>query len=339
MEGQERPAGADLNRLEPLVQTPQAYHIFQALRLIEAAHPQSPRLGQSRHPSEDPVRLTQGAELAFPPATITRFTPQDDERPGQLSQQMFGLFGPSGPLPLHLTEYARDRQRNHNDPTFVAFVDMFHHRMMSLLYRAWASGQPAASFDRPGDDGFGEMISAFAGFAGEAFEDRDAMPDVAKRHYAGLLAAAPRSEAGLCAILSGMIGAEVKIDSFVGSWLHLEPHDRGQLGTASLGDNANLGERVWSRSAKFRVRIGPMSLAEYENLLPGTQGYKRLAAIIRNFAGDTLEWEANLILLSSDVPVTVLGQTAALGRTAWIGERPAQDADDLCLSPPPSPFT
>ncbi|MBA83166.1 type VI secretion system baseplate subunit TssG [Thalassobius sp. S69A] len=337
MEGQKRPQGADLTRLEPLVQTPQAYHIFQALRLIEAAHPQSPKLGQSRRPSEDPVRLTQAADLAFPPATITGFAPQDQDGPGQLSQQMFGLFGPSGALPLHLTEYARDRQRNHNDATFVAFADMFHHRMLSLLYRAWASGQPAASFDRPGEDGFGQMISAFAGVAGEAFEDRDAMPDVAKRHYAGLLAAAPRSESGLSAILSGMTGAEVQIDSFVGSWLHLEPHDRGQLGAVTLGQNANLGERFWSRASKFRVRIGPMSLADYKSLLPGTKGYKRLAAIIRNYAGDTLEWEANLILLSSEVPPAILGQAATLGRTAWIGQRPPGNADDLCLSPPLSP--
>ena len=336
MVSQERQAGPDLSRLAALTENPRAFHIFQALRLIEAAHPDSPRLGRSRRPSDDPVRLGQGAELAFPPATITGFAEDAEGGPGRLTQQMFGLFGPNGALPLHLTEYARDRQRNHHDETFVAFADLFHHRMMSLLYRAWASGQPAASFDRPGDDTFGQMIAAFAGYTGEAFDDRDAMPDVAKRHFAGLLAAAPRSEAGLTAILSSLAGAPVEIESFVGSWLHLEPHDRGQLGAVALGSSANLGEKVWSRAARFRVRIGPMSLQEYQRLLPGTPGYKRLAAIIRNYAGDTLEWEANLILLADDVPPAILGQAATLGRTSWIGQRPPCNADDLSVSAPQS---
>ena len=112
-------------------------------------------------------------------------------------------------------------------------------------------------------------------------------------------------------------------------WLHLEPHDRGRLGEAQLGVGASLGEKVWSREAKFRIRIGPLNLADYERLLPGGASLKRLAAIIRTYAGDTLEWEANLVLKREDVPATVLGQSGALGLTSWIGERPPEDADDF----------
>ncbi|MEL6198087.1 MAG: type VI secretion system baseplate subunit TssG, partial [Pseudomonadota bacterium] len=266
----------------------------------------------------------------------------------RLSQRFFGLFGPNGALPLHLTEYARDRARNHRDPTLTAFADMFHHRMLSLLYRAWASGQPAASFDRADDDPFGEKLAALSGMAGVAFEDRDAMPDLAKRHFSGLLAAAPRSEAGLKAILARFFKAEVEIESFVGSWLALEQQDRGHLGGAPmglsmtggavLGGGASLGEKVWSREAKFRLRIGPLSLDDYRRLLPGGQSLKRLAAIIRNYAGETLEWEANLVLQADEVPPTVLGQSGRLGFTTWIGRRPEGDADDLYLTaPPPHP--
>lgn len=337
MASQKRETGSDLTdltRLDALRDDPQSHHIFQALRLIEAAHADRPRLGRSMRPAEDPVRVTQEAELAFPPATISGFRAAEDNGAHQLSQRFFGLFGPNGALPLHLTEYARDRLRNHNDPTFVAFADMFHHRMVSLLYRAWASGQPAASFDRPDDDPFDVKVAALTGLAGQAFEGRDAMPDVAKRHFAGLMAAAPRSEGGLAAILAQFFEAEVKIESFVGSWLHLEPHDRGQLGGVALGSSASLGEKVWSREAKFRLRIGPLSLADYTRLLPGQESFKRLAAIIRNYVGDTLEWEANLVLHAADVPQTVLGQSGGLGRTSWIGVRPPEDASDLYLSPP-----
>lgn len=334
MASQKRAAGPDLTRLDALKDSPQTHHIFQALRLIEAANPDKPRLGRSRKPSDDAVRLKQSAELAFAPSTISDFTPGTEDAPGQLTQRFFGLFGPNGALPLHITEYARDRKRNHNDPTMIAFADMFHHRMLSLHYRAWASGQPAASFDRPDDDKFDEKVAALSGFAGQAFEDRDAMPDLAKRHFAGLMANSTRSEAGLQSILTQFANAPVRIESFVGSWLDLEPHDRGQLGAVALGSSASLGEKVWSRDAKFRVHIGPLTRQDYDGLLPGTPGFKRMAAIIRNYAGDTLEWEANLILRASDVPPTQLGQTGGLGLTSWIGERPNHDADDLYLTPP-----
>ncbi|QPH54089.1 type VI secretion system baseplate subunit TssG [Pontivivens ytuae] len=335
MAGEERAAGPDLSRLEALRQTPQSHHIFQALRLIEAAHADRPRLGRSRRPAEDPVRLSQEPELAFPTSTISAFEEEDGR--ARLTQRVFGLFGPNGALPLHLTEYARDRVRNHDDPTLAAFADMFHHRMMSLFYRAWASGEPAPSFDRPDDDPFGAKLDAITGRLGEAFECRDAMPDLAKRHFAGLLAATPRSEAGLKAMLSHFFGAQVEIESFVGGWLHLEPHDRGTLGGVALGRDASLGQKVWSREARFRLRIGPLSLRDYTRLLPGGDSLKRLAAIIRNYAGDTLDWEARLVLRAEEVPATVLGSSGALGRTSWIGRRSGDDADDLTLTAPAIP--
>ena len=334
MATKEREEGPDLSRLEALRQAPRTHHIFQALRQIEAVHADAPRFGRSRRPAQDPVRLAQDAELAFPTSTISAFA--EDPKTGRqtLRQEAFGLFGPNGALPLHLTEYARDRLRNHHDPTFTAFADMFHHRMISLFYRAWTTGEPAPSYDRADDDPFGEKLDAIAGISGEGFECRDAMPDNARRHFAGLLAAIPRSEAGLIAILRQFFSAPVTIESFVGSWLHLEPHDRGRLGEAQLGVGASLGEKVWSREAKFRIRIGPLNLADYERLLPGGASLKRLAAIIRTYAGDTLEWEANLVLKREDVPATVLGQSGALGLTSWIGERPPEDADDLYLTAP-----
>ncbi|XDA99861.1 type VI secretion system baseplate subunit TssG [Sulfitobacter sp. LCG007] len=334
METEKRAPGADLSRLDALRISPGSHHLFQALRIIEAAHPDRPRLGRSRRPAQDPVRLGQAPELAFPRSTVTSLA--KDARSGRerLTQQAFGLFGPHGALPLHLTEYARDRQRNNGDGALVGFADMLHHRMLSLFYRAWASAEPAPSNDRPDDHPFGEKLDALAGVAGEAFECRDTMHDSARRHFAGLLGAAAKSEAGLAAILRRVFAAEVEIESFVGSWLHLEPEDRGALGGAVLGRNASLGNKVWSREAKFRLRIGPLSLAEYERLLPGGQSLKRLAALVRNYAGDTLDWEATLVLRATDVPPTQLGAGARLGLTSWIGERPEKDADDLSLTAP-----
>ena len=334
--------GPDLSRLHGLAASPQTYHVFRALRMLEAVCDDRPRLGRSSRPRQDWVRIGQEAELAFPTSAIADFRMPSGGKPAKLVNRFYGMFGPQGPLPLHITEYVRDRQRNHRDPTLVAFADLFHHRLMSLFYRAWVAGEPVPSFDRPDDDPFAEKVAAFAGRAGAGMKDRDALPDLAKLHFAALLGQTQRHEAGLAAIVSAFFGVKATIESFVGTWLHLEPGDRWALGArkgfgpgATLGGEACLGSRVWSRQAKFRFRIGPVGLGEYERLLPGGESLRRLTAIVRNYVGDAFEWEANLVLRAEDVPETRLGESGRLGLTTWIGRRPpGRDADDLYLMPP-----
>lgn len=327
------PFAGDLTQYARFAADPRAYHVFLAMRVIEARFGDAPRLGRSRRPRQDAVRLGQEPSMAFQPTAIAAFRQPQEGRPGQLVNLFFGLFGPHGPLPAHLTEYARERLRNHRDPTFAAFADMLTHRPMSLLYRAWLTGQPAASHDRGENGDMERKVAALAGYMGHGLTRRDAMPDLAKRHFAGLLARGPRHAQGLAAMLASFFRAPVRLQQFVGSWLTLEPADRWALGgPATLGRSTSIGERVWSRDAKFRIRIGPLSLTEYRALLPGGAALARLAAVVRNHAGDTLDWDVNLVLRGDEVPPAVLGDNARLGHVSWIGRREGGgDVDDLLL--------
>lgn len=332
------PGPDDLSHFARLVRSPEEHHIFQALRVIEAHFSDAPRLGESRRSRQDRVRLGQEPELAFPPSTIARFTPPAGDRPARLSNRFFGLFGPNGPMPLHITKYVRERLRNHRDPTLAAFADMLTHRMMSLLYRAWVTGQPAPGFDRD-DDPLARRVAALAGFHGTHLRGRDAMPDLARLCFAGHLGQGSKNAAGLVSILSAFFEVPVHLQQFVGSWLDLEPDDRWQLGAmAGLGRSTSIGQRVWSRAAKFRLRIGPVRLRDYERLLPGGPALERMQAIVRTYAGDTLDWDINLILAGDEVPRASLGGTTRLGHTSWIGTRrdadaTRADAEDLFLYP------
>lgn len=323
------------SHLTALAERPQGHHVFHALRILEAHYADSPRLGTSARPRQDKVRLSQEAELAFPPTSIASFTAPTKSKPGKLVNRFFGLFGTQGPLPLHLTEYARDRQRNHRDPTFLDFANMFTHRMLGLLYRAWSAAEPAPSFDRRDSDPFEGKVAAISGYKGATLDDRDAMPDLAKRYFAGHLSSGVTHPEGLMAIIRAFFTAPVELQNFVGTWLYLDPGDRWSLGAnMGLGQATSIGDKVWSRSSKFRLRIGPLSLADYERLLPGGGSLKRLESIVRNYMGDVFEWDVNLVLKAEDVPQAVLGQTTRLGHTSWIGERKEDgDADELYLDP------
>ena len=319
-----------------LAASPHAFEFYQVMRLLEALHPARPRFGRSVHPAQDLLRLAQEPSVTHNPASLAGYELGESGRPDRLLVHFFGLFGTDGPLPLHLTEFARDRRRNHHDPTFARFVDLFHHRALSLFYRAWADVRPTVSFDRPEQDRFGLYMSCLIGLGTLGLRGRDPMPDLTKLHFAGHLAGQTRHAEGLAKILSAFFEMQVRLESFVGAWLRLPPSDHTRLAagptTAALGQSALLGGRIFTRQDKFRLVFGPLTLAEYERLLPGGRSFHRLIPIVRNYAGDVLIWDVNLVLKRDQVPPIRLGQSGRLGWTTWLMPRRAEaDAADLHL--------
>ena len=136
-------------------------------------------------------------------------------------------------------------------------------------------------------------------------------------------------------MLSAFFDAPFRLQEFIGSWLDLEPDDQWQLGAdGGLGQATSLGSRVWTRGAKFRILVGPLTLKDYERLLPDSPSMDKLAAIVRNYTGDALDYDVNVVLKGDEVPKAILGQDTRLGQTSWIGDRPlGGDAADLFLEP------
>ena len=226
-----------------LSETPYRHDFYQTLRRLECLFDSKPRWGHSRRPVDDAVRFGQQPELSFAPAPLSAFEIGRDGRPSRLSVRLFGLLGPNGPLPLHLTEYARDRLYRAGDPTLSRFLDLFHHRFVTLFYRAWAQAQPHVNRDRPKDDRFATYIAAFMGLAPGAVRDRDRLPDLAKFFHVGALIRHTRNAEGLRAILQHFFRVPVQIEEFVGQWMALDERDRTYLGRegATLGSAAVAG--------------------------------------------------------------------------------------------------
>lgn len=345
MASEHRPTPPDLTESqwrEALFQTlsdaPWSFGFFRALRLIECAHAEQPRIGEAHRAGEDPIRLGQQPSMAFAPATLAELRRREDGLPPLLLVQFLGLFGPNGPLPLHLTELARDRERKVHDQTLARFADIFHHRALSFFYQAWAQARPTVSFDRPEQDRFGDYLGSLAGLGIPEMHQRDAVPDVAKLHYAGHLASQTRHSCGLASIIGDYLRLPVVVDEFVGQWLDLSPDQQWRLGSSpesgAFGISTVLGARIWDQQFRFRIRIGPLSLKDYEHLLPGGETLPDLVALIRGYVGDEFDWDLNLVLAKDQIPPLALGPQARLGWTTWSGERPTdEDADDLCLEP------
>lgn len=337
MDNKNRATASNLE--ESLQKEPWQYGFFQVMRLFECAYKESTRFGQAQRPgTEPPVRLGQEVSMTFETSTLSSFSLRKEGLKPLLKQRFLGLFGTNGPMPTHLTEYVRERIHFHRDHTLSGFADMFHHRMICLFYRAWANTQPTVSFDRPETDQFSTYIGTFTGLGLDAMRERDAMPDLAKSYYAGFLSCQSKHAEGLRALLADYFRLKVSIEQFVGEWLDIHPLDLTRLGesprTGELGCSMILGSRVWACQHKFRIRFGPITLSEYLSLLPGEYRLEQLIAIIRNYIGDELSWDINLVLKKDQVPNVQLGETSRLGWTSWLGERNSEiDADDLKINP------
>jgi len=321
-----------------LYERPYSFNFFQAVRRLECARADLPRTGFSLRPSQDPLRFGQEPSLAFPPATIHGLKFGGKGQAPRLLVTFMGLLGPNGPMPLHLTEYARERELIYGDHTLARFFDIFNHRMVSHLYRAWAANQLAVNFERGEGDRYAVYIGSLFGLGMPSLRARDAVPDVAKLYYSGRLVCQTKHAEGLRAVLEDYFGIACRIVEFFGQWIDIPPDCCCRLGetprTGLLGHTAILGSRVWDCQQKFRIIFGAMGLDDYQRMLPGGDSLKRLVAWILNYIGEELTCDVQLVLKKEEVPEIQTGTFGQLGWTTWLRSEPFDhDADDLVLRP------
>jgi type VI secretion system protein ImpH len=322
MAGPDRHSAQPLTALEQLKREPHRFSLFAALRVLERTDPARPRLGEARRAADDWVRIEQLPHLTFAPSDIAAAQAASGGKL-RIAQFGFGVFGPNGALPSHLSEYAFERRRHHDDGAVSDFVNLFQHRMTALFYRAWAEADPVASHSRPDDDDFATYLGALAGIASAAALGRDSVSDYAKLFRAGLLASAARPADGLETLLSDYFGQRVAVRQFVGGWLRVPEGLRTRLGAkdgyAALGRDATIGASSWQRQSRFELAIGPLRFEEFLQFLPGSRALRALGDLVRLYTSGEWSWQVRLLVDDGDAPGVSLGRVGRLGWTSWLG--------------------
>lgn len=334
MAGADRARPSALELISSLHDAPWAYDFFSAARRLQALRPETPGVGRSKRPADDPVRFNQVPGSAFAPRTIADLSPPATPTGGyRLALFANGLFGPNAPLPSVDTERASDRAKQARDRTQAAFADIFHHRFYSLLFRAWADGRAEVQRDRGADDRYGTFLASLAGL--EAFRAHSALGD-AVLPFAGALAAGKTRAETLEGLLWRVVGAPCSVQEFAGGWAPVPAIDRARLGAARLDRNTPsvLGARVYAPSHAIEVAVGPLDADGYEAVAPHGAKASRVAEAIRLGAGLQLAWRVRLKRDRTSVVRTRLGAFARLGFDAWLGlaNAPGPPLDDLVIA-------
>ena len=317
-----------------------SFAFFQAVRLLERMQPERAPVGDFGDPAGEVVRFTAHTSMAFPPSEIREVELRDDG-PARMIVNFMGLTGPSGALPLHYTQLVSDRTRA-RDTALRDFLDIFHHRIVSLFYRAWAQYRSASAVvDGHNTDRTRHHLLDLIGLGTAGISDRLELPVDPLLAYTGLLGSHARSAIALESLLSDYFDVPVQVEQFVGGWYALDLPTQCALGddwceSTQLGLGAVVGDEVWDQQARVRIRLGPLSRRQYDEFLPGAPGHAELSGLVKFFAGDQFDFELQLILARDEVPGCVLGDPAVpaptLGWCSWLQTAPPQrDPDETIL--------
>jgi type VI secretion system protein ImpH len=320
---------------EKLFEEPYRFEFFQAVRLLERLLPGRAAVG--RHdapPGGEVVRFRTLPTLQFPPSEVYELSHGVEGAPPEMTVAFMGLTGPQGVLPTHITELVAERAR-YKDTALWKFLDLFSHRMVSLFYRAWERYRFTVAFERGKHDELTEHLFALVGMGTRGLRKRLGPPDEGLIFYGGLIAQRPHSGSAIEAMLGDYFGVAARLEPFAGQWLELDEEGVTRLGVANscLGESTVAGSRVWDVQSKFRIHFGPLSLEEFEALLPTGANYTPAISLGRMMAGPELDFDFRLVLKAAEVPDCVLGGTARpkLGWTTWLKTMPLGRDDSQVL--------
>jgi type VI secretion system protein ImpH len=309
---------------ERLCNEPYLFEFFQAVRLLERLLPDKVEVGKFAPPSAEVARFQANSTLAFPASEIQALS-WPAEGPVQMKVNFMGLTGPEGVLPLNYTVFLAERARA-GDSSPVDFFDLFNHRIASLFFQAWEKYRFWIAYEREKRDQFSHHLLDLIGLGTPGLQDRQATLDDTLLFYSGLLAQHPRSAVALEQILSDYFEVPVEVEQFAGGWYRIDTSDQcsfeGRNGySEQLGIGAVVGDEVWDQTARVRIKIGPLSLAQYEEFLPTGSAFEPLRVLTRFFSNDGLDFEVQLVLNRQEVPRFELGAEAEsaprLGWTTW----------------------
>jgi type VI secretion system protein ImpH len=323
--GTENPDVALAKVRDLLFREPYSFDFFQSVRLLGWLQPGRSPVGRYSHPRNEVVRFGANPILHFPASAIHSLQERPDACPA-MNINFMGLIGPLGALPNYVTELIAARIRSH-DTALLEFLNIFNHRLTSFFYQAWEKNHFTVAYERDRADPVTGCLFSLIGFGTPGIRDRQPVEDESFIFYSGLFGLIPKSALALESVLGDYFDIPVEVESFIGTWRSLAEPDQCVFGgdipeSTMLGFGAVVGEEVWDRQSRVRLKLGPLSAARYRDFLPTGAAWLELRAIVRSFCGNDLEFEVQLILRREDVPALELRNPSenalCLGWHTWL---------------------
>lgn len=285
---------------------------FELLRRIERNQPDAPRLGSSNDQSVNRLSIVQSADFSFAPREVANITLRDQKV--QIETRHFGLFAPYGPLPIYVTEHARNEAILNRNKAFEQFVSILSQRFAVLHYRAWSQlnvviGQEHEDHKNP----FLYHLRQIAGTAGSFSIDQHIT--YLRDTYPGAYLPGRYSLKQLQKILIQYFAIPIRVIPRHAQWIE-DGNQSGRQKMARLGQT-RVGRRFFDVQHGVFIEIGPLQDPDYLQYQRGSQKLQAIADIFNDFVNYQLVLDVRLLIKTITSMSAKLG-LVNMGRDLWL---------------------
>jgi type VI secretion system protein ImpH len=316
MAAEEREPTDPLKLAEALLAHASRADFFSLVPLLERLSPNATRVGGDGPPSKEALRFRHDPSMAFSAGDIASGTlaqvlgdPNDSQSRRhavmQLTTTFLGLTGSVSPLPLYIP--AEVAQSNSGENLQANFLDIFHHRLLSLFYRLWTRYQYAREFTANCDDVWSQRVLALCAPTAESRTRPSRIPRHKLLKLAPLLSPRSRSARGLELALEEVLDlpdGHAHIAQLVGGYTPIDEDQRMRLSqkTAILGRGALLGSQAYERGNRFCIRLGPMSASEYPHYIGKGARIDLVREVVNLMVREPFDYDLELLLGGDALP-------------------------------------
>lgn len=325
--------------LQAVLERAQKGSFVELVYALERTLDSSSAVGGKGPVQAEPVVFRHDPALSFSAGDISRAQARQarGEQTSQvaLTTAFLGLTGAVSPLPSHFAEEVL--QEDPDRPVRRDFLDMFHHRLIGVMYRGILSRRYPETFVLDGSDSTSRRLLCLTG----ALDVASVLPRAIRLRLAALLSVhGPSLEAlekALHIVLRELLGPlSLAVEPLAGDSMALPAKQRMRLGRTSrlISKTAvPLGSRVRCAGSKVRLRIGPVARSAYETLCaPRTLDLVR--GVVEAVSRQALDCELVISLKPGEAEPFRLGGDSpkGVGRMSWLITSKSTPLHDVKIS-------
>lgn len=301
--------------LPALLEEAPQINFFRFCELMELAVPDQPPLGATDSPRNEPVRFRSRGKLGFPNREIdgVEFDPDDASAPPAVRTTFLGLYGVDARMPSYfIDEVAQNRD---GAEPLAAFLDLFHHRIVTQYYRVWRKYRYPAGFRRDASDKVSSYLLSLTGLGIGSPAIRNEVDTRTLLSTLGLTGQRTRTAEGLAGVLQHAVPeATITVTEFHPVWVTVNDAE-----PTPLGQNCLLGRGFTDRSNTVHVRITPQTRDAVLGLMPGQPIHDKLMALLRYYLGYEAQAQLDMEVRPELMPQPALNsKQASLGYTTLL---------------------